>query len=163
MTWPPKTASHGRPILLVSTSFSLTPIYPSSLETCYCFKYLRHEASSCCPLTCIYENTGSLWNLSNMAEEATVGSEEKVTHIPLSVDQSPQFSADTWFSLWFDLLQIPSDTPALRKPTSQDFLPIILNQLKLSSSIWKWQHGVKKVLTETQSMKHLNRPQFLYL
>lgn len=72
---------------------------------------------------------------------------EKVPYIPLSIDQYPLFSADTCFSSWFDLLQIPNGVPALRKPTSQDFLPIILSQIKLSSSIWKWWYGVKKVVT----------------
>lgn len=62
-----------------STSFHLCQY--SSLETCYCFNYLRHKSSSY-PLTCIYENIGSLWNLSNMVKKkkkkkATIRSEGK--------------------------------------------------------------------------------------
>lgn len=109
----------GGPILPASTCISLSLIYPNS----------------CCPFTCICENAGSSWNLPNVAKEATVRSKEKVAHNPLSVDQSPQFSTAICFSLWFSFLQTPNGAPPLRKPTSQDFLPIILNFLKLSSSI----------------------------
>lgn len=143
----------GEPILSASTCISLTQICPSSSEKFYCYKYLRHEASSCCPFTCICENTWPPWNLSKKIKEATVESEERVIHSPLSVDQSLQCSSDICFSLWPGLLQIPNDAPAWKKPASQGFLPVILYQLKLSSFIWKWQHDIKKGLKETQSLK----------